>query len=269
MSLFILLSYYFSWFCWRDFLEIGMLSFIFYFFINWISKSLTPSLLLWVYGSLSFYWVCNILDLSLITNLFWINLPVMLVLLVIFHQDVLQRSFVTPKRIIPSIASKDDDWLEVLMRGLLQLAHQQGIAKCIIERNENLETILYSVLPFQTKLTDAMLTKALTLHTADSCIWVKESGYLTAVDAVFLKNSAAYHDRKELFQWQQQALLLTTKTDAIFLYIHGVDKKINLVVGGNFLENISFCAGLKVLRQYLENPLLLERKYEKNYKSAA
>lgn len=247
---------------WKDYLEIIALTLFFFASLRYFSSYSHLFAIKALYAGGVIVLLSHLMELPAIQSLIVSNFALAILISLFLPYAQLGGIGVARKRIVASLKSKHEDWLEVLLRVLLQRAYQDGSVMAVIERRDSLENMLYTTLPFQAPLTEVLLNKALILHANNHYIWVRDNGYLVAIDALL---PMQLQERKDLFDWQQQALFLTHNNDAIVIYVHGNDKKITIVAQQTFVEDINCTIALNILRKYLKNNVIFEGKHVKNY----
>ncbi len=107
---------------WRDYLEILFFAATFYYVILWLKKDTEKKLLPYFYGYCALTFLTHILHLGTITYCLFLFSPVIIMLFMFMHQDLLQRNMIALKN-IAAATKPSQDWLSCIMRNSLKALH--------------------------------------------------------------------------------------------------------------------------------------------------
>ncbi len=223
----------------KDISEILFFSYFIYFLSSWLKKNNCSYLLLY------FYSYCALFCLTLLINLTTINffiiyfLPIFLLLLIIFHQDILQKNFITGRHQFSQISNMQ--WLDHLIRVSLYAFNKNQSIFCVIENQYDIKSFFETKYIFNSSLDYQLLTLVIESNNFDynKLIWCNAQGTLIGINADIKINRSSIDSTKEMPIWQQEALLLTLKTDTIFFKTDPITRSFDVIVKGAIYKNIS------------------------------
>lgn len=240
---------------WRDFLEIGFLSSLVYCFSVWLKKDKKRNLLPALYGYCGIIFAAHMLQLTTITVFLFITSPVALMLFILFHQELLQRNFVTlSKQTVDTITEKE--WLGILLRTCLVAINKNKELHFVIENTNDLKTMLKAPFFLRSATNQQLLEFLIESPCFDNqhLIWLNTQGSLIAVNAIWEFNThEAWQSTpvKELASWQQDALLMTLKTDALVCKSDPIKRAFDIIIAGKVYESLSAPHALSLIKKYL------------------
>ncbi len=240
---------------WKDILEVLLFSSAVYYFSSWLAQDHQKKLLLTFYGYCSVLTICHMARLYTSLSALILFAPVVLVVFVVLHQDVLQRNFVTLHNITPA-RNTWQEWTEVLVRTCLVAISDNKALHCIIEKRNALDDFLENSYTFNCKLSEGLLDLLINSNGFDASriIWLQDNGSLLGVNSNWKKSSVdtwLAQEVKEQEPWLQDALFFTSKTDALYFKLNPQTRTFTLVAQGKILEEVSAHAALKTIRKYL------------------
>lgn len=247
--------WYLHIYTWADLIEIALFSSVIYYFSAWLKEDKQKPLLLSFYGYCVAITIGHIAHLQTVSSALFLFAPVLLVVFIVLHQDTLQRNFITLHNITPSQTTAND-WLELLVRSCLVAVSNNKPISCIIQKRNDLHTLLSCPYEFKCKLSEGLLDLLINSSgfNPKKLIWLKDDGTLQAVNTSWKKNSVdtwLAQEIKEQEQWLQDALFFTAKTDALYCKINPSNRTFTLVAQGKLLEEVSAHAALKTIKKYL------------------
>lgn len=258
MKLFALLQEYFfgynSFFYFRNIIEILFFSTMIYYFSIWLKKDRHKNLLPYFYGycllALSSYYA----QLTTANYFLFLFAPVAIMLFMLFHQELLQRNFVAIKNITPAKQAQSD-WPEALIRSFLVAINNNKEIHCIIENQDSMQEFIHSPLVLNSNIQQGLIKilQESDIFDQNKMLWVDTSGHLVGINASWKETVfETIEDEKmmEVNPWKQSALLLSSKTDALFLRITPAQRTFDIVFNGKIVNNINSNTALKVIRKY-------------------
>jgi len=238
----------------KDYLEILFFSTVIYYFSIWLAKDTHKNLLLYFYGYCTLIATAHTAQLSSITFFLAFFAPVILVCFIIMHETTLQKNYVTLRN---TIAPKKEgrDWVEHLVRLCLQSMNENQSLTCLIEQSDNVRSML-TAMHLEVDLHTGILEMLIKAPAFDSekIILVDAYGSLIGINAQWkhLVEPAFIRDNaKKLDHFKQDALLHTTKTDAVIFRSDPVNHTFDIITGGTLFESINAHRLLTSLKTYL------------------
>ena len=223
--------------------EILFFSSIVYYFSLWLKKDKRHNLLIHFYAYCGLFLIAGLLNLATIVTFLIYGAPIALMLFIIFHQELLQRNFITLKHTPIALQDESADWAEHLIRASLHAINNNKQLMCVIEHRSDLKPFLNTSLIFNSPIAQNLLTVLIDSNGFDQekMIWCSTYGKLIGINASWNIN---HHESwqspqvKELPSWQQDALLMTLKTDTIIFKANPSKRAFDLIVKGAVQENI-------------------------------
>lgn len=240
----------------KDLVEILFLSGAIYYFSLWLKKDRRHNLLVYFYAYCAIFLVANLLHLPTISAFLAYSSPLILILFIIFHQELLQRNFITLAKASVTISEEADEWLENIIRASLYAINNNKQLLCVIENHSDLKPFLDTPVIFNSPLQQNILMLLLDSNGFDAqkLLWCNTHGRLVGINCTWRITS---HDVwqssqvKELPSWQQDALLMTLKTDTIVFKADPAKRTFDLITKGTLHENISAHHTLALIKKQL------------------
>ena len=236
-------------------IEILSLTLIFYFFSIWLSYDRSKFLLPYFYSYCAAALLAHVFALTTLENFLFLYSPAALLMLVVIHQETLQKNFILARNITPSVPA-ENDWLNLLMRSFLIALNQNKSIICVIEKHDSLNTVLDAPLTFkaqiQKDLFDILLDSS--SFDAEKMIWVTHQGELRAINATWnaqIDKAWINDDISSLEEWKQDAVLLTNKTDALVFKINPQTRTVDLVAQKKILDALPINDAFAAIKKYL------------------
>lgn len=242
-------------FGWRDCVEVFFFSTVFYYFSLWLKHDNQKNLLSYFYTYCGITLGAYALQLTTISFFMVLASPMVFVLFVVFHQDILQKNFVALKNIKPAHKAPVD-WLDTLVRVCLIAINNNKEVLCVIEHSDNLDAFLEKSYPLKTDIDKELLNIVMQSSVFDQrkIIHINTYGRLLGINAAWstqLDEQWITKEAKELHKWQQDALWVTSKTDALVLKTTPKTGSFVLIVRGKKYEKIKAANIKKFVNNYL------------------
>lgn len=241
-------------YCWRDVVEIFVISTIIYAFMRWLSRDKQKNLIGWFYGYCALMLGAHVLDLATLSLLLFISCPLVIMLFIMVHQQTLQKNFVTLTSLTPH-AQSPAHWLEELIQGCLHALNKNQEIFCVIERADSLEPFLSADYFVNADMTQELLTllAATTNPHEATLLWVTHTGKLLALnptwqplpDELWVNN-----DVKALHAWKQHGLFLSEKSDGILFTFDSTTRLCTIIAEGAIVQGVSAHHAFTVLKKY-------------------
>lgn len=242
---------------WNDLIEIAFISIAIYYFSRWLIKDKKKNLLIPFYSYLLLVIISFYYNLITISSLLINFSPAAMLILIVLHQETLQRNFITAKNLIPAQKiNQPNDWLELLIKTcLFAFNHNKEIA-IIIEQQNSLKEFIATSSFIQADVNTGFLPMIIESASFNQkkYIWVNAMGTVIAINADVKINvdeiwlSSIAHLTKN----QQEALFMSQKTDAIMLRSHPESRLFEITTRGKQYEHLNSHTTLKILKKYCE-----------------
>lgn len=240
----------------KNMIEIVFFSGIIYLFSLWLKQDKRHNLLLWFYGYCLIFLTAHLVNLSTMSVFLLYCAPFALILFVLFHQETLQRNFVSLRNNHYSLDHYPSEWLENLIRVSLTAMNNNRSLYIIIENNANLKPFLKSSYILNSPLSMELLLLLSESNYFDQqkIIWCTSHGKLIAINAEW----QSLPEDPTKISWQQEALFMTLKTDTIIVKVNHSDRTFDIVLKGTFFQAVSIQQVIPFIKKHLAlltNPL--------------
>lgn len=239
-------------FNWRTGVEIIALSTIIYYFSLWLKHDKQKNLLFYFYSYCAVFLGANYAQLPTVSYLIFLTAPIAIMLFILFHQDTLQKNFIALRNVTP-INIHNNDWLETLVRSCLVATNNNKEIYCVIEHTQSLATLINTPLALTLDVQQNLLEMMLESSTFEQkqLIWVNSHGKLLGINATWNTSEHAQGDYAQIPAWQQDAVLCTSKTDAIVFSISPINHTFSIVAQGKIFNDITALHALKTIKKYV------------------
>lgn len=241
----------------KDIMEILFLSGSIYYFSLWLKKDKEKNLILPFYAYWTLFFISYYADIKIITASLIIFAPVALIMFILLHQETLQKNFIMLKK-VKSPKSENNNWQEELIQSCLYALNKNKELVFLIEKDDNLETLTQTQFKFfadfKKDLFELILEKQ--ICSTNYMIWLNKSGKLVAINTTWnINHDIEWVDQeaKNISQWKQDAILITSKTDAIVFKVSPIIRSFDIVIAGKIAENLSPEQLFKILENNLNN----------------
>ncbi len=267
---------------WHDGLEILFFSSLFYYLSLWLRKDRQQNLLWYFYGYSAITLLAYNAHLPTVSLFLLIFSPAIIMLFIMVHQNILQRNFVALRHITPA-QTTTHDWLEGLIQTCLIVINNNKSITCIIERSDNMHTFLQVPFIIHAPLHTALLDVLINSDSYDQhkMVWIDAHGNLEGINASWRhaitqnsiqEDTTQLHDKARLEKTRfekarlekarfekiasdeilfDDALLYTTKTDALLFTINPATRTFTIIMQGNQLQKISAHHAYTTIQKYL------------------
>jgi hypothetical protein len=219
------------------------LSALIYSVLLWLKKDTQRNLVMLFYLVFTGITVIHYLDLQIVKFSLLSGLPIICVLFILFHQETLQKQFITINK-KNSEPEETDTWIDEIVKSCLIALNKQREMILIIERADLLRNLINTPYFIYAELKKDIFEILLDKHSAahDHMIWINQQGKLVAINATWrsiIDEAWITKEIEHLSPWKQQALYITSKTDAFICKINPVSRNFDLVVQGKLVEGIT------------------------------
>lgn len=243
----------------KDLLEISFFSGSIYYFCLWLKKDKRNNLLLHFFVYCTFFCLAHLFHLPTIAALLIYTCPIAIMLFILFHQELLQRNFITLTH-APIASTEVNEWTEHLLRASLHAMNNNKQVICALEHHAQLQPFLE--VPFYC---NSPISQNILIHLIESnhydqnkIIWCTSQGKLIAVNSQWkIKNDETWQSNAvhELCSWKQDALLMTLKTDTIIFNADPKRRSFDAIIKGTLYENLAAHQLLLLLKKFLAVPV--------------
>lgn len=222
---------------WRDSVEITLLWMISYGMLRWLAADTQKPLVSYAYSYALLSGIAYCLNLEALTTLLIGGAPVIFLLFVILHQETLQKNFIALRAIKAKIPAARS-WLDELIKSVLYALSLNTPLTCIIERRDSVKnfftgTLIHGALSHE--FLQAILETAQIIVIDDRGTVISHDARITVFpDAQWMTAEVELLER-----WQQEAIFITSKTDAIVFHADPVTRLCDIVINGKIVHHIS------------------------------
>lgn len=239
MSLYSYITNQILFLTWRDCIEILFFATTFYYLILWLKKDTEKKLLPYFYGYCALTFLTYTMQLSTITYCLFLFSPVIIMLFMLMHQDLLQRNMIALKN-ITATTKPSQDWLSCIMRNSLKALHDNKEILILIEHTDSLSPYLKSQYMIKAPITDDFMTLLLNnnLCNAQHMVWIKTDGTAQGVHVSWKASwhPASYNNTNE---WIDDAVAYTTKTDAVIMHTDAQKQRYTIAYNGKIQQELT------------------------------
>ncbi len=224
----------------RDIVEILFFAAAIYYIQLWLKKDKTRNLILWFYMYCALFCASYYADLPVLRFVLFVFAPALAMVFIILHQETLQKNFITLSN--PAVPLDDKGhWInELIMCSLTALNRHKDII-LVLERNDHLKSIIHAPYFIYAELKrdvfDILLEKQMTGH--EYMIWINQHGKIVSINSSWktqLDEEWLSQETQKMHLWKQQALHITSKTDAMVLKINPLSRSFDVINQGKIIE---------------------------------
>lgn len=221
---------------WRDCIEIVFFFIVFHRFIRWLSKDTQENLLGYFFGYCTIFGIAYLMQLSTVCAVMLLYAPVIIMIFILFHEQTIQRNFVTPHHIIaPQKVSAD--WLGTLISIAIHRINEGFPVTFIIEHTDTITNYIKTSFFIDTEIRTEIILPLIhaTSYTPNHMIWVTSHGMLRGTQAYWkhLQNS------QEDTLFIDYTTALTAKIDALIFFTNPTSRTFSIIARGTFFERLS------------------------------
>jgi hypothetical protein len=236
-------------------LEIIFFTSIIYYFCVWLKKDKNKNLVVYFFSYCAIFSFAALLNLATIVTFLITCAPIALILFIIFHQELLQRNFITLTN-MPITSLEVADWPEQLIRASLHAINNNKQLICVIEHRADLKPFLYTPLVFNAPLAQNLITLLIDSPGFDQkkIFWCNAHGKLIGINGewqITPHETWQTQSVADLPAWKQDALLMTLKTDTIIFKADPSKRSFDVIIKGVTYENLAAHQTLLLLKKQL------------------
>jgi len=245
---------YNTFFYWRNILEILFFTLLMYYFSLWLKQDRRKNLLPYFYGYCALILISSYTQLTTINYFLFLFAPVAVMLFIMLHQTTLQRNFVALRNITPA-KNISKNWQHDIIRSFLLAINNNKAIHCVIENKDSLDDFIHSPLILHANIQQGLIHILQDSHTFDpqKMIWINTSGQLVGINATWKElvfQSFDEYKEQQMSPWEQSALLLSSKTDTLFLRITPIQRSFDIIFNGKIVHNVDSNNALKIIIKY-------------------
>lgn len=233
-------------------LEILLISTALYYWLRLLAQDRQKPLMLWFLSYLACACFIFHIHLPVISHLLLYTAPAVLLFFMLIHQDTLQKNLIRLCNITP-VQPASHDWLTDIVRlCMISIADKKNIY-LIIEKTDSLSTLVECSLLLHAPINRSLITLlySSTMVPANTIWWANRHGKLLGINAL-VKDTQN--------DWLADVLLLSSKTDALFISVDATTRLFTLIAHAKMLETEQATHILTAARQYLALPTTSEKK---------
>lgn len=224
----------------KQVIEVLFFSSIVYVFSLWLKTDKRAHLLLYFYAYYLVFACAFFLDLTTISLFLLYSSPIALLLFILFHQEILQRNFVTLTK-CPSIQTyQTEQWLENLIRICLHHMNNNSCLYVVIENQSDLKPFITSNHLLNSPISLELLCLVTESPHFDTkkIMWCNSMGTLIGINSSWHLSSET-QSVGSIPSWQQEALLMTLKTDTIVFKVNNTKRCFEVILKGVLYDTVS------------------------------
>jgi DNA integrity scanning protein DisA with diadenylate cyclase activity len=250
-----------------DVIEVATIIIAVYSFSRWAAASTINLIsITHVYSALiAFTYYAN---LQILSTLLVAGAPLFALILFMLHSATIQKKFVK-RKMRGSVTTDGLYWPEELIRAILKVLPSYKEIVCIIERDQDLDSFLrlpYTLYaPVQSTLIELILAN--THREVTGSLMITNSGILKAAHFECITDTDQLWLSSVSLNplWQQQALALTKKTDAVVLHVSAENHLFTIIMEEKIAENISAHQAISWVKQAALLTPLLDKERGKQF----
>ncbi len=239
-------------YCWRDYVELFFVVATVLWITTWLNRDKTRHLVLYFYFYCFLIFATYALSLPVAHKLLVAAVPLVIMIFVLMHEEVLQKRFAVPVRAVPH-GPVDDTWIDELLQACLFAMNTNTALTFLLEHHDTIGSLITKGCTFETPLTKNKILVLVESRLFDrsSMIWIRSDGILVGINASWIQESesSAGNDAKQR-AWLM-ALLASHKTDVLVLRTNPEHNSFDIALRGNSAQNLTSAHCRMLLRQYV------------------
>lgn len=249
---------------WQDPIEILILSIPIYYFLIFLKKDNQKNLIIYFYTYCSIFFLAYYIPFYTLQPILIYTLPLVILFFIIIHQDSIQKNLIVAKK-LNNINPPLSQWQNELAKCALYALNKNQEIVFVIEQESNLENLIFGPCKFNADLSKEIFEIILQKHMSSTrtFILLNNSGQLISINNnwkqdIFenlqvqgIKNIKNYKE----FNWQEKALLITSKTDCIIFKINPLTRNFDLILEGKIVSNLNAENIFKILNKCIKSTI--------------
>ena len=240
---------------WYESIEILCYVGFVYYFSLWLSADKQKNLVM------PFYAYCGALCASQLIGLYSLHMlllygaPCAVMVFILFHQQVLQKNFVTLRRYSVSTV-QSASWVETLISMCLYAMNKNKNLSIAIEQNDILQPFVKSSCsmnaPVQEQIFEFIIDS--TRLDPEKVIWIQNTGYILGANVTWydeLSPSMIDGAYGNCTPQQIMGIALTQKTDAIVITLCPQERTFTITMQGTIINSVTATMALNMLKKMM------------------
>ncbi len=228
----------------KELIEILFFSMVSYYIMLWLRKDTEKNLLGAFYLYCLLFFIAHYADLPVIRFTLFISAPIVALIFIIMHQELLQKNFVNLAKGSTSSIPEANHWVDELIKCCLMALNRHREIILVIERNDHLKSLIHAPYFIYAELKKDVFDILLEKHVPgnDYMIWINQQGKLVAINCswrTLLDETWISKEAQNMHLWKQNAVFITSKTDAFMFKVNPLTRSFDLVMAGKILEGIT------------------------------
>jgi len=227
-----------------------------YYGARWLAYDKQNNLIMYWYaysfmGIASYYF-----ELYTLVAILVVGLPVIATIFLLIHQRTLQKNFIALKRPFHQPTTLiNKEWLSSLIRACVVMLNQGKSVFVLFEHTEHIAHFVHCPIPIEAPINYELLhvVTSSQAHDPENMLWVSTQGSLRGINTTWrhqLDDVWLCADVKELENWKQHALFITSKTDGLVFHLDPITHTSTLVMQGKAMERVPLEKAITMLAQY-------------------
>lgn len=238
-----------------DLLEIALITGIIYRFCCWLKRDRNNFLLGYFYIACALFLFAFTLNLHAILEFYRTTWPILVLLFIVVHQKSLQQNYVAARTIEPVKTLADTQWIHLMMRAAFKALQRKKNIIFIIQGKQHLEEFITKTLVMHSPITQQTLDMIIesTIIDDHTIMLLNQAGTLIAFNGQWLTTDTLTitHETNTLTTQQKQALMWTSKTDALVFFAEQESKRITILAQGTIVNDLTNSQAELVISQYI------------------
>lgn len=236
-------------------IEIFLISTGIYYLLCWLSYDQQKNLVFWFYGYVLLYMFCWNFNLATLHFLMLASTPFIACMFCLIHQKTLQKNFIALTKLQPNRLATGN-WLEEVMQSCLRNINTHHEIMYIIERNDLLDLFLQAPYVIDAPIQQNFLELLINMHQKPAepvVVWITQRGFLHTCNPVWTVKEDTFWINPQVQQlspWQQKALIITEKTDALVLTVSPITRMCSVMVKDKLVQSVSPHQAFQLIKKY-------------------
>lgn len=254
-------------------IEIFCLSTFFYWFSLWLKKDTKKNLVWYFYAYYFAFLITEFSSLSVLHSCMLYATPLVLIMLVIIHEDLLQRNFIALQKNIEKIQN-DGTTLDEIVRAALYAFNKNKNFLLVLENRSELSSYIQTDYLINADLNQASFIVLMesSFFDTNKYIWCSVNGKIKSINSswkIQIHTIQADSSSVDHTNWKHDALLITSKMDTAIIRGDAQSRLFDLIISGKIQEKLSAHQLLQLIRIHSCNHQSFkgEIKYENRNKT--
>jgi hypothetical protein len=247
---------------WQDVFEIFFFTGSLYYLSRWLARHINKKLLVTLYSYCTCIIVAYFLELTLVYSFLITTAPIACMLLILMHQETIQRNFIVAQRIVP--APSNQQWIEALMQCCMKAGSGNKDVFGVIQRNDDVSTYLKTNCPINALIHKDLLFMIMQspLFEHGKLLWLRSNGSLVGINSSWQQftNKILPDSLHPHADWQEMALAISAKTDVLVFKSDHTTNSFSIILNGVLAEKITAHNCVKLIGDYIQEMSFSQRE---------